>query len=305
MYSVSSTTYVAWDIETTGFDPFNNEILQIGAVGSQGTFETLVKIMKGIPSDASKVHNIYMKDVQSAPSLKEALDKFFKFIEEEVKKTEATTLVLLGHNSWVFDDVYLVAAFLSIYTAAQTEHFLSKLNVKILSADTKKAFKAKHKLNNVKISANLTNALHYSTGETLEHAHTAIADAEAVYKLLPYVQENLEYRSFLEAAVEALQRRYKNKLEKKPAFSNEITKNLLLFQKNQLTTCEKQDGKRKTEYADLEPYYTGETLCEAPRKKTNKNLYCEKCLKVVSRFFAHECQYDQQFNSFRVFEYQG
>jgi DNA polymerase III epsilon subunit family exonuclease len=94
---------IFFDLETTGTDIFNSEIVEIAAVAvhlrdgdirESGEFHSLVKPMNPIPAGASNVHGIKDDDVKDAPSIKEILPKFIEFIGDHP---------LSGHNIEKFD----------------------------------------------------------------------------------------------------------------------------------------------------------------------------------------------------------
>ena len=262
----SSILYVAWDTETTGLDPLQHDIIQLAAVCVSGSFETLIKSKVEVPVSASKVHGIYSKDLEFAPSLQDALKTFIEYLNNQIQKSNASTVILLGHNSWKFDDPYLAAALLSIYDFDKVEEIFSNLNAEFLTADTMEAARKTLK-SNTRISLKLIDLLKHFTGRALHNAHTAKADAEAVLTLLPYVKHNLENKKWLESAMESLRRRYNNKILKYPTFTSEIGKKI----KHPKKTIQIQFNK------------------EGRREKSKQNLICAQCGAKTSRYFHHDC----------------
>lgn len=99
--------YVVLDIETTGLNPTQDEIIEIAAARYQygklvSEYQTFVKPTVEIPHDVEVLTGISQKDVEHAPSLVEIRTKFFKFIGD---------LPLIGHNILRFDIKFLSAAF--------------------------------------------------------------------------------------------------------------------------------------------------------------------------------------------------
>lgn len=97
--------YVVLDIETTGFDRQNDEIIEIAAVRySYGkevdSFHTMVKPNCIIPFDISALTGIQEQDVADAPSIEEAAPKFLTYIGQSA---------LVGHNAVSFDVPFLCA----------------------------------------------------------------------------------------------------------------------------------------------------------------------------------------------------
>src|SRR5690606_36341240 len=98
--------YVVIDVETTGLSPYQDEILEIGAIKVRnheviGQYQTLIKINGKIPQDVAKLTGITdeMLEQQGKP-LKEALTEFIEFVQD---------LPVIVHNS-DFDYAFLRAA---------------------------------------------------------------------------------------------------------------------------------------------------------------------------------------------------
>lgn len=91
--------YVLFDIETTGLSSLNDEVIEISAVKVRkgkivDEFSELVNPCRKILYAASMVNNITDKMVAKAPTFDVVLEKFIKFIDEDV---------LVGHNIVAFD----------------------------------------------------------------------------------------------------------------------------------------------------------------------------------------------------------
>ncbi len=99
---------VAWDSETTGFDPFSGGLIELGAVrflpdGRElGRYQQLIHPGRPIPRAATAVHGITDRDVRDQPRLHEALPGFLAFLGDE-------SSLLLAHNA-EFDIRFLGAA---------------------------------------------------------------------------------------------------------------------------------------------------------------------------------------------------
>lgn len=88
------SSYVAFDIETTGLDPEYDEIIEIGAVKiKEGkeieTFNTLIKPEYEIDEFITELTGITNEMVENAPSIDEVLPKFMDFIKD---------YIIIGHN---------------------------------------------------------------------------------------------------------------------------------------------------------------------------------------------------------------
>lgn len=86
--------YVSLDIETTGLDPEQDEILEIGAVRFKGgqiyeSFQTLVKPACPIPYKIQQLTGITPDDVRDAPSLAAILPQLSRFVGDNP---------IIGHN---------------------------------------------------------------------------------------------------------------------------------------------------------------------------------------------------------------
>lgn len=88
------------DCETTGTDPATDEICEVASIDLKkidGRFravnplETLVKISKPMPAQASAVHHIIDADLMGAPSIEDALVPFVEHDDAE--------LVFVAHNA--------------------------------------------------------------------------------------------------------------------------------------------------------------------------------------------------------------
>ena len=86
--------YTALDIETTGFDPTYDEIIEIGAAQYRNglccsSFSTLVKPENEVDDYITQLTGITNEMLVSAPSIKEALPNFIKFLGDDT---------IVGHN---------------------------------------------------------------------------------------------------------------------------------------------------------------------------------------------------------------
>ncbi len=96
-------TFVVFDIETTGFSPVNNRIIEIGAVKIQNgkqidTFETFINPQVPIPFRIEQLTGINDNMVMDAPVVEEVLPKFLEFCKDSV---------LIAHNA-NFDISFIV-----------------------------------------------------------------------------------------------------------------------------------------------------------------------------------------------------
>ena len=96
---------VVYDLETTGVNPKNAQIVEIGAhrlsaIGDEvERFYRLVKPPGGyIPRESTRVHGIDEATVRDAPSIETVLPEFCEFIRDRI---------LIGHNVTKFDNPIL------------------------------------------------------------------------------------------------------------------------------------------------------------------------------------------------------
>jgi DNA polymerase III epsilon subunit family exonuclease len=100
---LSQVSFVGVDVETTGFDPRRDQIVEIGAVKVQNgklvaEFATLVQIDRRIPFGARQVHGITNDMLVGQPRIREAMVKFREF---------ADGCVLVEHSDKAFDVGFL------------------------------------------------------------------------------------------------------------------------------------------------------------------------------------------------------
>ncbi|SCW59142.1 DNA polymerase-3 subunit epsilon [Paenibacillus tianmuensis] len=94
LYEISLRTMelVVFDLETTGFSPYNgDEIISFGAVSVAGTeikdestYYSLVHPKKSIPEEIEKLTGITNEMVADAPDLLHALRGFLEFVRQKV-----------------------------------------------------------------------------------------------------------------------------------------------------------------------------------------------------------------------------
>ncbi len=83
--SLIESTFVAFDIETTGLMPVVNRIVEIGAVKFRSskvveTFQELIDPQRQIPSDATSVNGITDDMVKGKPTIEYVLPRFIDFL---------------------------------------------------------------------------------------------------------------------------------------------------------------------------------------------------------------------------------
>lgn len=94
--------WVVVDVETTGFSPGRDRIIEIGAVAGEGQritdeFQTLIDPGRPVPKQAQRVHRISDAMLRGEPCAGEVLPDFHRFIGASV---------LVAHNAQ-FDVAFL------------------------------------------------------------------------------------------------------------------------------------------------------------------------------------------------------
>jgi len=104
-------TTIIYDLETTGFNPYHNHIIEIAAVkispdGKKSTFHQLVNPGENIviPPKIVELTNINPDDVKSAPDTKTVLNNFYDFVNYGSNKNE---IYLIAHNNNGFDRLFI------------------------------------------------------------------------------------------------------------------------------------------------------------------------------------------------------
>ncbi len=103
--------FISFDVETTGFSPNSDRIIEISAVRFKDfkvvdSFSTLINPGMHIPQAASKVNHIYDDDVINAPDERSAISAFCSFIGQDTLNGNVT---LVAHNA-MFDIKFLLHA---------------------------------------------------------------------------------------------------------------------------------------------------------------------------------------------------
>lgn len=109
------STFVAFDLETTGLSQNKDEIIEIGAVKFTvyddngivrpkeiSTFQTLVKPPMMIPDEATRINHITNQMVENAPTINKVLRDFTVFCGQSA--------ILIAHNA-KFDSGFLHVAY--------------------------------------------------------------------------------------------------------------------------------------------------------------------------------------------------
>jgi DNA polymerase-3 subunit alpha (Gram-positive type) len=164
-------SYTVFDIETTGFNPYEDRIIEIGAFKIVedrivDKFQSFISIDIPIPKEIKDITNISDDMLKNAPIEEKVLKDFVSFIGD-------TTLV--AHNA-EFDMGFL-------------RQKLLKLNIKLENAYLDNLDLARSKLNMNKKHGLKDLANHYNID--LQH-HRALADAEATAKIFLKLKKDVD-----------------------------------------------------------------------------------------------------------------
>tara|TARA_B100000963_G_scaffold18383_1_gene14039 strand:+ start:1742 stop:2392 length:651 start_codon:yes stop_codon:yes gene_type:complete len=108
-FSPKNGRFIWFDIETTGFNQFHSEIIEIAAVDNLGnTFNELINIgHKKLPKKIKEITHITDDMLVGKPGIKTVLKRFLDFLNIESTKTR----YLIGHNSFNFDLPFIKCKF--------------------------------------------------------------------------------------------------------------------------------------------------------------------------------------------------
>ncbi len=164
--------FVVFDIETTGFSPNNNEIIEIGAVKIKGgqiidRFSSFVRPRNGIPGEVQKLTGIIPEMVSESAYIEDVLPNFMEF---------SGTAVLVAHNAQ-FDTGFIRVNLRRLEDKSLENPILDTLSLaRALLPKLKN-----HKLKNIA----------KEFGVNLENHHRAVDDAEATAQIFLKLMKRL------------------------------------------------------------------------------------------------------------------
>lgn len=191
--------FVVFDIETTGFSPVTNKIIEIGAVKVSGgkivdRFSTFVNPEVPIPFEIEKLTSIQDSMVMDAPVIEEVLPRFLEFCEG---------CVMVAHNA-NFDMSFIMEncrrqGFSDQFTFVDTVGISRALLVD----------QAKHTL----------DAICKTLGISLENHHRAVDDAEATAHIfVKFIQMLAEEKIYTLRDLNAMGGNSTSLIQKSPSY---------------------------------------------------------------------------------------
>jgi DNA polymerase-3 subunit alpha (Gram-positive type) len=176
---ITDVTYVVFDLETTGFNPWKEDLLEIGAVKLKDgqiidEFKSLIRPGREISAEIQKLTGITPEMVQDAPEPEPVIKSFLEF---------AAGAVLIAHNA-EFDVGFMRVKCLQIFKKKIEPVYLDTLG---LSRALWPDFKS-HRLNTVA----------KELGIELLHHHRAVDDARCAAHIFLKALEKTGDRNFSE-----------------------------------------------------------------------------------------------------------
>ncbi len=170
---VANMEFIAFDLETTGFRPDHERIVEIGAVKFRGreviaSTNWLVNPGKTIPIFAARVHGISDAMVADAPEIADILPQFIQFIGNAP---------LVAHNA-PFDTKFLAAEAARLGLPCPTNTVIDSLVLSRICYPLSPSYRLE----------DLTRRLRLGT----TGHHRALADALYVYKLIDLTLDQLD-----------------------------------------------------------------------------------------------------------------
>lgn len=162
--SLDSLDYVILDIETTGLEPTQDELTEIGALKAKGKelqniFSTLIKPFKPISPEINRLTGIDNEMIKDSPAVGEVLPRFLEFIDSSI---------LIAHNAEF--DLSFLKYYLQKYNSLE-------INNTVVCTVKIGRFLLPH-LPNHKLH---TIASHF--GFKVENRHRAMGDAELTFQV--------------------------------------------------------------------------------------------------------------------------
>ncbi len=179
--TIKDSVYVIFDLETTGFNPWKEDLLEIGAVKIKDgvivdEFKSLIKPNVEISAEIRKLTGITPEMVKEAPAPETVLQSFLSFMADAV---------LVAHNA-KFDISFLKAKCQQLLNRKITPPYLDTLT---LSRSVWPNFKS-YRL----------NVIAKELGIELVSHHRAIDDSKCAAEIMEKAFERIQERDFVKLA---------------------------------------------------------------------------------------------------------
>jgi DNA polymerase-3 subunit epsilon len=201
-------SYIAFDIETTGLNPEENEIIEIGALKVrdgkvQQRFIEFIRPVEAISSSITKLTGITNDMVENAKPRQEIIPEFLEFCGDDI---------LIGHNV-IFD-----------YSFVKVNALAEGMAFERAGIDTLKIARKVHKELESKSLGNLCQ--HYNIENNAAHRayHDALATAKLYQTLSHFFEEN-EPKLFQPAPLKYKQKKVMAATPKQIAFIKKLMRN--------------------------------------------------------------------------------
>ncbi len=170
---------IFFDLETTGFNPFHCNIIEIAAKDNRGnTFHSLVDPKTKIPTKITSITHITNSMVKNKPTIDLVLNDFIKYCFKGVKKNEV--IYLIAHNGNAFDQVFLERKLFECCIEIPKWRYIDSLHL----AQYLLPKRMSHSLKNLCRHWNLVQ----------ENAHRAMSDVEDLEKIFELLIHTWEYK---------------------------------------------------------------------------------------------------------------
>lgn len=169
---------IFFDLETTGFNQFHNNIIEIAAKDNKNNeFHSLVDPEQSISKKITSITNITNSMVKGKPKINTVLEDFIKFCFKDTKKNE--NVYLVAHNGNAFDRVFLERKMFECCLEIPDWKYIDSLHL------------AQYLLPN-KYSHSLKNLCkHWNIIQ--KNAHRAMSDVEDLEKIFELLIHTWEY----------------------------------------------------------------------------------------------------------------